>query len=164
MDFLDVIKAVSAIVGCFLSVVSAIGILDKRRDKRFKELFNDYSTDSKKQISDIEKKLDSHLIEAKERAEEIKEIKVVLNCLDERIDDLDEKFNQVQNFCAEDCRNEIKNIYYRYNTKRKIPLYERKMADSLYTIYSEEFHQNSYGKLLYEEICKWEIEEDSHLV
>ena len=66
--------------------------------------------------------------------------------------DVDENFN------AEICRSAIKDIYYRYNKTQKIPLYERKMADSLYKIYSEQFHQNSYGQLLYQEICKWEID------
>ena len=37
------------------------------------------------------------------------------------------------------------------------------MADSLYKIYSEQFHQNSYGQLLYQEICKWEIDSTDKL-
>lgn len=136
-------------MGLFLSVMSAIGVITKMQNKHFKQLFDEHLAEIKKNDE--------------KQSKEIEEIKVALKELNGKFKELDARFAQVQNFCAEDCRNAIKNIYYQYNTTRKIPLYERKMADSLYKIYSEQFHQNSYGKLLYEEICKWEIEENDKL-
>lgn len=149
MEFFEVIKNLGALVGLFLSVMSAIGVITKMQNKHFKQLFDEHSAEIKKNDE--------------KQSKEIEEIKVTLKELNGKFKELDARFAQVQNFCAEDCRNAIKNIYYQYNTTRKIPLYERKMADSLYKIYSEQFHQNSYGKLLYEEICKWEIEENDKL-
>ena len=110
---------------------------------------------------------DEHLEEIrkndKKQAEEITEIKDTLNKLTTKVDGLEKRFEKrfdvVEDFNAEICRNAIKDIYYKYNKTQKIPLYERKMADSLYKIYSEQFHQNSYGQLLYQEICKWEIDQ-----
>lgn len=112
---------------------------------------------------------DEHLEEIrkndKKQAEEITEIKDTLNnlatevgSLKTQVDGFEKRFDVVEDFNAEICRNAIKDIYYKYNKTQKIPLYERKMADSLYKIYSEQFHQNSYGQLLYQEICKWEID------
>ena len=144
MDFFDVVKDIGSLLGVILSVVSVIGIVTKFQNKHFKKLFDEHSEEIRK--SD------------EKQTKEITEIKGTLDNLTTKVDSLQERFDIVENFNAEICRNSIKNIYYQYNKIQKIPLYERKMADSLYKIYSEQFHQNSYGRLLYQEICKWEID------
>lgn len=144
MDFFDVVKDIGSLLGVILSVVSVIGIVTKFQNKHFKKLFDEHSEEIRK--SD------------EKQTKEITEIKSTLNNLTTKVDSLQERFDIVEDFNAEICRNSIKNIYYQYNKIQKIPLYERKMADSLYKIYSEQFHQNSYGRLLYQEICKWEID------
>ena len=138
------VKDIGSLLGVILSVVSVIGIVTKFQNKHFKKLFDQHSEEIRK--SD------------EKQTKEITEIKGTLNNLTTKVDSLQERFDIVEDFNAEICRNSIKNIYYQYNKIQKIPLYERKMADSLYKIYSEQFHQNSYGRLLYQEICKWEID------
>lgn len=133
MDFFDVIKNFGSLVAVVLSCVSLGQFLSKRIDKLFNEYLEEIRENDKKQT------------------EEITEIK-------DALDNLEKRFNVDEDFNAEICRSAIKDIYYRYNKTQKIPLYERKMADSLYKIYNEQFHQNSYGQLLYQEICKWEID------
>ena len=144
MDFFDVVKDIGSLLGVILSVVSVIGIVTKFQNKHFKKLFDEHSEEIRK--SD------------EKQTKEIMKIKGTLDNLTTKVDSLQERFDVVEDFNAEICRNSIKNIYYQYNKIQKIPLYERKMADSLYKIYSEQFHQNSYGRLLYQEICKWEID------
>ena len=144
MDFFDVIKNVGSLLGLFLSIASAVGIVAKFQNKHYKKLFDEYSEEIRKND--------------KKQTEEITEIKDTLNNLTTKVDDLEKRFDIDEDFNAEICRQVIKDIYYKYNKTQKIPLYERKMADSLYKIYSEQFHQNSYGQLLYQEICKWEID------
>ena len=138
------VKDIGSLLGVILSVVSVIGIVTKFQNKHFKKLFDEHSEEIRK--SD------------EKQTKEIIEIKGTLNNLTTKVDNFQERFDIVEDFNAEICRNSIKNIYYQYNKIQKIPLYERKMADSLYKIYSEQFHQNSYGRLLYQEICKWEID------
>lgn len=144
MDFFDVIKNVGSLLGLFLSIASAVGIVAKFQNKHYKKLFDEYSEEIRKND--------------KKQTEEITEIKDTLNNLATKVDGLEKSSDVVEDFNAEICRQVIKDIYYKYNKTQKIPLYERKMADSLYKIYSEQFHQNSYGQLLYQEICKWEID------
>lgn len=144
MDFFDVIKNVGSLLGLFLSIASAVGIVAKFQNKHYKKLFDEYSEEIRKND--------------KKQTEEITEIKDTLNNLAIKVDGLEKSSDVVEDFNAEICRQVIKDIYYKYNKTQKIPLYERKMADSLYKIYSEQFHQNSYGQLLYQEICKWEID------
>lgn len=143
MDFFDVVKNIGSLLGLFLSFASAIGVVAKFQNKHYKRLFDEHLEEIRKND--------------KKQTEEITEIKDTLNNLATKVNSLEKRFDVVENFNAEICRNTIKDIYYQYNKTQKIPLYERKMADSLYQIYSEQFHQNSYGQLLYQEICKWEI-------
>lgn len=144
MDFFDVVKNIGSLLGLFLSFASAIGVVAKFQNKHYKRLFDEHLEEIRKND--------------KKQTEEITEIKNTLNNLATKVDGLQKRFDVVEDFNAEICRNTIKNIYYQYNKTQKIPLYERKMADSLYKMYSEQFHQNSYGQLLYQEICKWEID------
>ena len=144
MDFFEVVKDIGSLLGLFLSITSVVGIVAKFQNKHYKRLFDEHSEEIRKND--------------KKQTEEIAEIKDTLNNLATKVDGLEKRFDFVEDFNAEICRNAIKDIYYKYNKTQKIPLYERKMADSLYKIYSEQFHQNSYGQLLYQEICKWEID------
>lgn len=144
MDFFDVVKNIGSLLGLFLSFASAVGVVAKFQNKHYKRLFDEHSEEIRKND--------------KKQTEEITEIKDTLNNLATKVDGLEKSSDIVEDFNAEICRNAIKDIYYKYNKAQKIPLYERKMADSLYKIYSEQFHQNSYGQLLYQEICKWEID------
>lgn len=144
MDFFDVVKNIGSLLGLFLSFASAIGVVAKFQNKHYKRLFDEHLEEIRKND--------------KKQTEEITEIKDTLNNLATKVDGLEKRFDVVEDFNAEICRNTIKDIYYQYNKTQKIPLYERKMADSLYQMYSEQFHQNSYGQLLYQEICKWEID------
>ena len=138
------VKNIGSLLGLFLSIASAVGIVAKFQNKHYKKLFDEYSEEIRKND--------------KKQTEEITEIKDTLNNLATKVDGLEKSSDVVEDFNAEICRQVIKDIYYKYNKTQKIPLYERKMADSLYKIYSEQFHQNSYGQLLYQEICKWEID------
>lgn len=144
LDFFEVVKNIGSLLGLFLSIASAVGVVAKFQNKHYKKLFDEHSEEIRKND--------------KKQTEEITEIKNTLNNLTTKVDSLEKSSDVVEDFNAEICRNAIKDIYYKYNKTQKIPLYERKMADSLYKIYSEQFHQNSYGQLLYQEICKWEID------
>lgn len=162
MDFFEVVKNIGSLLGLFLSITSVVGVVAKFQNKRYKELFDEHSKEMRK---NVEKQTEEIRKNDKKQTEEITEIKNTLNNLETKFDNLETKVDGLEkrsdvdeDFNAEICRNVIKDIYYKYNKTQKIPLYERKMADSLYKIYSEQFHQNSYGQLLYQEICKWEID------
>lgn len=138
------VKNIGSLLGLFLTCASAIGVVAKFQNKYYKRLFDEHSEEIRKNDE--------------KQTEEIAEIKNTLNNLATKVDGLEKRSDVDEDFNAEICRNAIKDIYYKYNKTQKIPLYERKMADSLYKIYSEQFHRNSYGQLLYQEICKWEID------
>ena len=134
---METIKNIAAIVGCILSVISLITLCSKGGRTFIKNLF-------KRNTEEI-------VQENEQQTRDIEEIKHTLNQL--AID-----FDAVKEVSIQDCRNTIKNIYYKYEKSKKIPLYERKTADKTYAIYHDKFHKNTYAELLYNEICKWDID------
>jgi hypothetical protein len=70
-----------------------------------------------------------------------------------------EKLAVVQEFCKLTCRQFIKDTYYKYKSTKKIPLYERKVVDSIYNLYHDSLKSNSYITLLYNEIIEWDFDD-----
>ena len=120
MDFFEVVKNIGSLLGLFLTCASAIGVVAKFQNKYYKRLFDEHSEEIRKNDE--------------KQTEEIAEIKNTLNNLATKVDGLEKRSDVDEDFNAEICRSAIKDIYYRYNKTQKIPLYERKMADSLYKI------------------------------
>lgn len=134
---MEVIKNIAAIVGCLVSIITLLSICSKTGRAFITGLF-------KRNTMSLHE-------ENEQQTKDIKEIQDTLN-------KMMEKFGGLEEVSMQQCRNTIKNVYYRYYKTKKVPLYERKTVDKTYRIYREVFHGNSYASLLYNEICKWEVE------
>ena len=138
---METIKNIAAIIGCILSTISLITLCTKG-GRAFIQGFFRRNT---KEIQD-------------ENERQTSDIQQIKNTLDLMLD----KFAGLEEVSMQQCRDTIKTIYYKYQKDKCIPLYERKTADKTYHIYTTIFHGNSYAALLYEEICKWDIDTISH--
>ena len=96
---METIKNIAAIIGCILSVISLITICTKTGRKLIKSFFQ-------KNAADLYK-------ENKQQSSDIEEIKNTLGLLLKRSEAQDEVLKQ-------NCRNVIKDIYYRYCKAKKI--------------------------------------------
>ena len=133
---MEIVKDIAAVVGCVVSIITLLTLTTKGGRNFIIKLF---------------KKHTKELVETNQKQNEsIADIKNSLHIMLEKLDVLEEVSRQ-------DCRNIIKNIYYKYQGSKKIPLYERKTADKTYELYHEILKGNSYIVLLYNEIIKWEI-------
>ena len=137
---METLKNIAAIVGLILSVISLITISTKAGRAGIKSIF-------KKHTKDI---VDAN----SQQTKDIEDIK-------ESLSKIQSTLGAVQQVSIQQCRDTIKDIYYKYCHQGHIPLYERKTADLTYKIYTDEFHQNTYAKILYNEIVKWEIDPPS---
>lgn len=134
---MEVIKNIAAIVGCLVSIITLLSICSKTGRAFITGLF-------KRNTMTLHE-------ENEQQTKDIKEIQDTLN-------KMMVKFGGLEEVSMQQCRNTIKNVYYRYYKIKKVPLYERKTIDKTYRIYRDVFHGNSYASLLYNEICKWEVE------
>jgi len=138
---MEVIRNIAAIVGCIISIITLLSICSKTGRAFITGLFRRNT-------------LSLH----EENAQQSKDIKEIQDTLNQMMI----KFGGLEEVSMQQCRNTIKNVYYRYYKTKKVPLYERKTVDKTYRIYREVFHGNSYATLLYNEICKWEVEPSEH--
>ena len=138
---MELVKDISAIIGCLISFITLATLCSKGGRAFIRSFFKRHTEELRK--------------ENEEQSEAIHEIQDTLHIV---VDKLDAE----ESILMQQCRNTIKNIYYKYQKEKKIPLYERKTVDTTYEIYKSKFNGNSYAKLLYEEICKWEIDTISY--
>lgn len=133
---MELIKDIAAVIGCIVSIITLLTLTTKGGRNFIIKLF---------------KKHTKELVETNAKQNEaIEKIDGSINTVLEKLDVLEEVSKQ-------ECRNIIKNIYYKYQASKKIPLYERKTADKTYELYHDILKGNSYIVLLYKEIIKWEI-------
>lgn len=134
---LDILRDLSIGLGIILSVIS---------------LFNLYLGFRKKWLKKFVEELTQDLIKINSQQDsDIKKIK-------EMIEQIPQDLELLKDAERQQIRNSIKNIYYKYVAEKRIPIYERKTADAMYILYSEGLHSNSFITLIYNEICKWEID------
>ena len=141
---MDIIKNIAAVAGLVLTLCSLIGIFTKGGRRIIQNLVRSNTADLQR-IN-------------QEQNEHIQRIETSLGLLNQKVDNLTNQSGALEHVSLQELRETIKNIYYKYEATKKIPLYERKAADNAYELYYNMFHGNSYAKLLYEEICKWEID------
>lgn len=134
---MDVVKDIAALVGLIISAITLITLCSKG---------------GRAWISSVFKK------ESKEIVEENKQQSDDITAIKADVEAILSKSGAFEEFTKQQCRNTIKNIYYKYYAKKKIPLYERKTVDKTYDLYVNKLKGNSYATLLYSEICKWEID------
>ena len=117
----------------------------------FLALFASLTKGGRNLIKKIKLALTTQVVEEnRQQSQDITEIK-------ETVTEILGRLSAVEAVSKQSCRDTIKEIYYKYCTKKKIPLFERKTVDTTWNVYHNLFNGNSYAALLYEEIISWEI-------
>ena len=130
---METLKNVAAIVGLVLSVISLITLTSKGGRAFIKSLF-------KKNTKTI---VDENVQQTKD----IKDIKEILGKLTTRVGAIEEESRQ-------QCRNVIKDIYYKYQDTRQIPEYDMKTLIRTYDIYTKLGAENTYATYLYTQMTQ----------
>lgn len=145
---MDTVKNIAAILGVILSAASVVTLVSKRVRTLLSGVIRKYgnSDESEETISEIKHLLEQHIGDDKRFKEQM-----IHN------NEITLEFTKTQ------CRNIIKNIFYKYNDTNVIPLYEKKTLMCIEELYINQMHCNSYASLLLEEMSDWEIDYNSAL-
>ena len=130
---METVKNIAAIVGLVLSIISLITLSTKGGRAAIKSIF-------KKNTKDL-------VDENAQQSKDIKEIKEMVGDIGKRIGILEEEAKQ-------QCRNVIKNIYYKYQDTRQIPEYDMKTLIKTYDIYMKLGAENTYASYLYTQMTE----------
>lgn len=140
---IEFLKDVSAVLGVVLSAASVAALVSSRVRAALSQLIGHYShaSETTAAIDELKVMFQQHLDEDKvfkEQAQAINEVLV--------------------SFVTAQCRNTIKDIFYRYNDTKILPLYEKKTLMNISELYIGKLHKNSYASMLLREMDKWEVD------
>lgn len=143
---MEVVKNIAAVLGVILSAASVLALVSKTVRSAIAKLFHRYGKTDEitESITEIKTLLERHIAEEKDFKETITEM-----------NDITMEFTRTQ------CRNIIKNIFYKYNDTKVLPLYEKKTLKYIEELYIDKLNGNSFASLLLEEMSEWEVDYDS---
>lgn len=142
---IEIIKNIAVIIGCLSTIIGLILTISKT----IREGLGNYIKKalSAKEEHDCITKLESKLDEYIKQDQEFKQ-------------QLKEDMEIQKEFSKDQCRNTIKDIFYRYckdGEMPSIPIYEYKTATSTYETYKK-LKGNSFIDLLMTEMDKWKLD------
>ena len=146
---MEMVKNIAAILGLILSFFAVVTLLSKNVRSFLSKIIRKYSnsSESEKTIGEIKQMLEQHIKDDETFKKEIQEV-----------NEITLEFTKTQ------CRNNIKNIFYKYNDTKCLPLYEKKTLMSIEDLYIGKLHCNSFAGFLLEEMKKWDVDYESEHV
>ena len=137
------VKNVAAVVGCVLSCTSLLALIIKPVRKGVIDFIRNKAgrTETETQLSEILEMLQKHI-------EEDKLFRDKMECAMEITTDFTER----------QCRNIIKNIFYKYKDEKVLPLYEKKTLKDMEELYIKRMRKNHWGQLLIDEMNTWQVD------
>lgn len=140
MEFL---KDVSSVLGVILSAASVAALVSKNVRAALARLVGHYGrvSETTESINELKQMFEKHLAEDKAFKEQAQEMNDILVA-----------------FVTTQCRDTIKNTFYKYNDTKTLPLYEKKTLMNISELYIGKLHKNSYASMLLREMEKWEVD------
>lgn len=139
---MEIVRDIASIVGMLSGIFALWGLLSQKGQQFLGKILDKHT---------------SSIVETDEmQSEQIKEILDILITVNERLE-----VNEA--VARQECRDKLKDIYYKYCNKKVVPLFDRKTADAIYALYTEKLNGNSYATLLYQQIISWEIDPTGHV-
>lgn len=147
---MEIIKNIAAVLGVVLTAANLLMLFSEKArsvvSKIIRHIFKKYGRkdETDTEIADIKKMLVQHIEEEREFKNGVMEM-----------NEINIEFTKTQ------CRNIIKNIFYKYNDTKVLPLYEKKTLMSVEDLYINRLGGNSFAALLLDEMSHWTINYDS---
>jgi len=136
----ELAKNVSAVLGCITACIGFIALICKPLRKIVVDFIRSKAgkSDTDKQLTEIRNMLQKHMEDDVLLKQKIQDALAITTDFTER-----------------QCRNIIKNIYYRYKGDRTLPLYEKKTLLDIEELYVKRMHKNHWGQTLLNEMKTW---------
>lgn len=140
------LELTAMILGIAASAITVLTIVSKKFRGVIGGLFKKYgrSDELSENIDHIRTMLEKHISDDEDFRRGISEI-----------NDIAIEFTKAQ------CRNIIKNVFYKYKDTKVLPLYEKKTLMSVEDLYIRKMNCNSFASLLLQEMAKWDVDYDS---
>lgn len=142
MGTFEILKNIGAVAGAVISCMTLIGLCTSKGREVIRNIINKNT----KELSQMNQQQNESI-----------------QAIMDKLDTLCVELEGVKEYIIDSCRQNIKHIYFLYNKKEIIPLYQLKAAKKTYDIYKDTFNGNSYIDTLMEEIDKWKIDKSNEI-
>lgn len=144
MTFIEIVKNVAAVIGLIISFFTVVTLCSDKAKKLISSIFKKYNKEQDKDIEEIKQNIQS-MIERMEHQ-------------DKKLDGLVQNGEIALEFTRQQCRNIIKDMFYKYYDTKVLPLYEYKTLMYVEEIYIGRLNSNSYASELITEMKKWKVD------
>lgn len=174
-DFIEIIKDIAAVLGCVVTLSGVLSIFSKSIRSFLSKIFLAYG--DSKELNELREYVDTlNKNSTLERKEELQKFNQSMEELTESIQKLEanqnkwvdmyeEKLTTVEKlmdidteFVRTQCRNIVKNMFYKYCEEEKLPLYEFKTLIKIEELYVGKCKGNSFAQELITRMKTWEID------
>ncbi|MPM04291.1 hypothetical protein SDC9_50567 [bioreactor metagenome] len=140
---IETVKNIAAIIGCILSVLTLLGIIAKPLRVSLIGYIKSQAgkSETDRQLIEIHTMLQHHIDDDK--------------VFKQRMED---SMSITLDFTEKQCRNLIKDKFYKYRSERKLPLYEKKTLLDIEDLYINRMHKNHWCQTLINEMNAWPID------
>ena len=143
---MEIVKNIAAILGAILTLSGVITLFSDKAKAAIGKMFAKFGNEDemlkvKDSIDELNKKWDNFIEEDKKFKAEMREN------------------NEIAiEFTRNQCRDIIKNIFYKYCDEEKLPVYEWKTLLKIEELYINRCHGNSYAAGLIQKMKTWLID------
>lgn len=173
-NFIEIAKDIAAVLGCAVTLSGVLSALFKDVriffNKIFNKIFNTYG--EKKEIQTLKEYIDENIKVLKDSVEKLTETIENLSVkqdkhfqmYEDKIQTLESLMDIDTEFVRTQCRNIIKNMFYKYCKDEKLPLYEYKTLLKVEELYVKKCQGNSFAGDLIKRMKTWEIDYSNMIV
>lgn len=147
----EVLKNIAAVAGAVATILGLLTTVSKSFRERLKTFVLNETTSLVESNQEQDKKLDELLDYIKKVDEKVEKVQSNMSRLEHNA--LSQK-----DFAKLECRVQLERIYHEGMLNGRLSFFKRQAADNIYRYYSEELHENSWGKLLYEQLVELPVD------
>lgn len=140
---MELVKDIAAVLGLVLTAASVLALVSKNMRNALSRLIRKHSKANEVEDDIIKTKtmLEAHI-------QDYETFKQNVRSHDEIM----------LEYVKTSCRNQIKDIFYRYKETKVLPLYEKKTLMYLEQLYVGALDCNSFAKFMLQEMADWEVD------
>lgn len=140
---MELIKNIATVIGCITASIGLLTAICKPIRNWGIDIIQKVSGKSKveNQLSEIKNMLETQAAEQKAFRESV-----------------EDSINLTIEFTENQCRRDIKEIFYKYRNTKVLPMYEKKTLLDIEEYYIKKLHKNHWGKTLLEEMATWDVD------
>ena len=150
---MQIVKDVASVIGLIISCITLLTLFSTNGKKFLASIFQKYNKEQDNDIQQLKSLLEKVDAKLDKHIEDDLQIKTSLG----------DTVHVLIEFTRQQCRDIVKDMFYKYYDTKVLPLYEHKTLIYIEDIYINRLNGNSYASELINEMKTWQIDYKSRI-